>query len=94
MRRDTQEQVPYMLWIQSQYYHMIETNIRDRFNLKLVRVLADGNCFFRSLSHIIFGDESKHYNVRILLLALHVKVRGKVQRCPKCSLHSICEIEK
>ena len=31
-------------------------------------MLADGNCFFRTLSHIIFGDESEHNNVRVSLI--------------------------
>ena len=52
----------------SSYYRIFRTNIQDRFNFKLVHVLADGKCFFRTLSHIIFGDESEHNNVRVSLI--------------------------
>ena len=52
----------------SNYYSILRDNIQDRFNFRIVPVLADGNCFFRTLSHIIFGDESEHHNVRISLL--------------------------
>ena len=36
-------------------------------NMRLVPVIGDGNCLFRALSHIIFGDESEYNNVRIPL---------------------------
>ena len=29
----------------------------------LIPVIGDGNCIFRTSSHIIFGDGSKHHNV-------------------------------
>ena len=47
-----------------QYYAYINEKLRQRFNLQAIPVGADGNCFFRSLSHIIFGDETEHYNMR------------------------------
>ena len=52
----------------SSYYRMIHRNIKDRFNLKVVPVLSDGNCLFRTLSHIIFGNESEHNSVRLSLI--------------------------
>ena len=52
----------------SPYYQMMRTNIRDRFNLKIIPVLSDGNCLFRALSHIIFGNESEHNSVRLSLI--------------------------
>ena len=42
----------------------MRTNVRDRFNFRIVSVTGDVNCFFRTLSHIIFGDESEHHNIR------------------------------
>ena len=33
-------------------------------NLKIVDVLGDGNCFFRALSHQLFGDAESHQIVR------------------------------
>ena len=38
------------------YYDFMRTNVRDRFNFWIVPITGDGNCFFRTLSHIIFGD--------------------------------------
>ena len=46
------------------YYDFMRTNVRDRCNFRIVPVTGDGNCFFRTLSHIIFGDESEHHNIR------------------------------
>ena len=46
------------------YYDFMRSNVRDRFNFRIVPVTGDGNCFFRTLSHIIFGDESEHHNIR------------------------------
>ena len=46
------------------YYDFMHTNVRDLFNFRIVPVTGDGNCFFRTLSHIIFGDESEHHNIR------------------------------
>ena len=34
----------------------------------LIPVIGDGNCLFRTLSHIIFDDESEHHNVRDSLI--------------------------
>ena len=50
------------------YYSIINNSLRVHFNLKAVPVIPDGNCFFRSLSHIIFGDECEHYNIRTNLI--------------------------
>ena len=36
--------------------------------------LANANCFFRTLTHIIFGDESEHHNVCISKLNTFDKV--------------------
>ena len=36
--------------------------------MRLVSVMGDGNCLFRALSHIIFGNESEHNNVRNSLI--------------------------
>ena len=47
------------------YYDFIHAN---RFNFRIVPVTGDGNCFFRSLSHIIIGDESEHHNIRVSLI--------------------------
>ena len=52
----------------SSYYRILRTNIQDQFNFRLVPVLPDGNCFFRTLSHIMFGDESEHNNIRVSLI--------------------------
>ena len=46
------------------YYDFMRTNVRDRFNFRIVPITGDGNCFFRTLSHIIFGDETEHHNIR------------------------------
>ena len=46
------------------YYDFMRTNVRDRFNFRIVPLTGDGNYFFRTLSHIIFGDESEHHNIR------------------------------
>ena len=45
------------------YYDFMRTNVRDRFNLRIVPITGDGNCFFRTLSHLIFGDETEHHNI-------------------------------
>ena len=46
------------------YYDFMRTNVRDQFNFRIVPITGDGNCFFRTLSHIIFGDETEHHNIR------------------------------
>ena len=46
------------------YYYSIRVNVRDWFNFRIVPVTSDGNCFFRILSNLIFGDESEHHNIR------------------------------
>ena len=46
------------------YYDFMRANVRDRFNFRIVPVTGDGNCLFRTLSHILFGDESEHHNIR------------------------------
>ena len=50
------------------YYSIMRTHLQSRFNMRLVPVTGDGNCLFRALSHIIFGNESEHQNVRISLI--------------------------
>ena len=40
------------------------TNVRARFNFRMFPVTGDGNCFFRTLSDIIFGDKSEHHIIR------------------------------
>ena len=52
----------------SNHYRCMHTNIQDRFNTRIVPILADGNCFFRAFSHIIFGNESEHNKVRVSLI--------------------------
>ena len=52
----------------TRYYSRMCTQLRSRFNMRLVPVIGDGNCLFRALSHIIFGDESEHNNVRNSLI--------------------------
>ena len=52
----------------TRYYTKIRTYLKSRFNMMLIPVIADGNCLFRTLSHIIFGDESEHHNVRDSLI--------------------------
>ena len=39
----------------------------------MISVIADGNCFFRVLSHIIFGNESEHNKVRVSLINTFVQ---------------------
>ena len=46
------------------YYDFMRTNVRDRFNFRIVPLTVDGNCFFRTLSHMFFGDETEHHNIR------------------------------
>ena len=48
----------------SDHYDFMRANVRDLFNFRIVPVTGDGNCFFRTLSHIILGDESEHQNIR------------------------------
>ena len=48
----------------TRYYTKIRTHLKSRFNLMSIPVIGDGNCLFRTLSHIIFGDKSEHHNVR------------------------------
>ena len=52
----------------TRYYNRLRTQLQSRFNMRLVPVIGDGNCLFRALSHIIFGDESEHNNVRLSLI--------------------------
>ena len=52
----------------TRYYSRMCTQLCSRFNMRLVPVIGDGNCLFRALSHIIFGDESEHNNVRNSLI--------------------------
>ena len=35
---------------------------------EIKRMVGDGNCFFRSLSHQLFSSEEKHYTVRSTLV--------------------------
>ena len=43
------------------YYCSLENRLANTFhiNISLVPVFPDGNCLYRALSHIIFGNESK-----------------------------------
>ena len=50
------------------YYDFMHVNVRDLVNFRIVPVRGQGNCFFRTLSHIIFGNETEHQNVRISLI--------------------------
>ena len=52
----------------TRYYSRLRTQLQSRFNMMLVPVIGDGNCLFRALSHIIFGDKSEHNNVRLSLI--------------------------
>ena len=54
--------------ISIRYYSIMRTHLQSRFNMRLVPVMGDSNCLFRALSHIIFGNESEHQNVRISLI--------------------------
>ena len=49
----------------SNHYRFRHTYLKVRFNFRIVSVIADGNCFFRVLSHSIFGNESEHNKVRV-----------------------------
>ena len=42
------------------FYDFMRANVRNRFNYRIVPVTGDGNYLFRTLSHLIFGDESEH----------------------------------
>ena len=44
------------------YYNFMRADVRNRFNFRIVPVTGDGNCLFRTSSHILFGDESEHHN--------------------------------
>ena len=50
------------------YYNRMRTHLKSRFNMRLVPVIGDGNCLFRTLSHILFGNESEHQKVRLSLI--------------------------
>ena len=50
------------------YYNRMRTHLQSRFNMRLVPVISDGNCLFRTLSHILFGNESEHQKVRLSLI--------------------------
>ena len=50
------------------YYDFMHANVINRFNFRIVPVTGDGNCFFRTLSHFIFGNESEHHNIRVSLI--------------------------
>ena len=52
----------------TQYYSRVHSDLRTQFNLRLVPVMGNGNCLFRALSHVIFGNESEHNNVRVSLI--------------------------
>ena len=52
----------------TRYYTKIRTYLESRFNLMLIPVIGDGNCLFRTLSHIILGYESEYHNVRDSLI--------------------------
>ena len=39
-----------------------------RHNTQVKAVVEDGNCFFRCLSHILYGHEDNHYEVRSLMV--------------------------
>ena len=50
------------------YYDFMHANVRDRFNFRIIPIIGDGNCFCRTLSHFIFGNESEHHNIRVSLI--------------------------
>ena len=54
-----------------QYYSSPENRLENKFqhNIFLIPVIADGNCFFRALFHIIFGTESKYESFKHHLIA-------------------------
>lgn len=39
-------------------------NKMRQFNLKVVKIQADGNCLFRAISHQLHGNENLHQNLR------------------------------
>ena len=53
-----------------QYYYSLENRLANKFqhNIFLISV-TDGNCLFRTLSHIIFGTESKYESFKHHLIA-------------------------
>ena len=44
------------------YYYSLENRLANKFqhNIFLIPVIADGNCLFQALSHIIFGAYTKY----------------------------------
>ena len=42
----------------------MHTNVRNRFNFRILPITGVGNCFFITLSHIILGDETEQHNFR------------------------------
>nr|XP_043617243.1 OVARIAN TUMOR DOMAIN-containing deubiquitinating enzyme 7 isoform X2 [Erigeron canadensis] len=48
----------------------------DALGLKIIKVTADGNCFFRTLADQLDGDEDKHENYRKMVVQYIVKNRG------------------
>ncbi|XP_052276203.1 uncharacterized protein LOC127875286 isoform X2 [Dreissena polymorpha] len=61
--------------------------LRDTEPLATESIIGDGNCFFRSLSYIITGSESQHFQVRKAVCAhMHVIPIQKVMHSP-CQIH-------
>ena len=54
-----------------QYYYSLENRLANKFqhNIFVIPVIADGNCLFRALSHIIFGTESKYESFKHHLIS-------------------------
>ena len=71
--------------------------------LEPVKSLGDGNCLYRSVAHLAFGDDRRHKEVRVRVTAEAVKnkhlyidgeylYRGSLRRNPKWALwtYSAC----
>ena len=62
------------MYINQRLYPLVDHLNINPNNLRIVDVMGDGNCLYRSISSFVYGTEDLYHRVRLEILYLILKI--------------------